>query len=422
MTPLRQWWLALAELPGQLAVEAEWQRRLGTDLAPLKPFMGPTKQRAQSLPRDDGRDGPRLRVVPGAPAVVIDDLTGAKREVKDSELILRQAKPAAMAKALHEGLQLDGAVGMTPQNGFCWDLGQAAVSDSEFVPVVLAITTEEDLLADALRDLAMANPDGSIVLLPSIRQVTSELKTRLEHHRCQLLDCSQCIALGRDGKRLVMIGGPQEVVTAQRRWRNLVVDCECLFDIRREGEHWLLIWNGHTLPMKDMVGLHYVRALIQRRRSGPIHCIDLKAQIDNVDRNILDDSAGIDVTTQEAIDSEETEKQRLLDSFNAAQRRGDDDVADKILEDLEALEKRRAEGVTIRGKPRKKSAAEAHRTSIHNAIKGTKSSVVLAIRNAAAQLVDHREDFEDLADHLQEHIHTGFMLAYRPRQEIPWSL
>lgn len=63
-----------------------------------------------------------------------------------------------MAKALQEGLQLDGTVGITPHNGLCWDLGQATVSDSETVPVVLAITTEEDLLADALSDLVMANP------------------------------------------------------------------------------------------------------------------------------------------------------------------------------------------------------------------------------------------------------------------------
>lgn len=86
MISLREWWLALAELPGQLAVEAEWKQRLGDNLAPFKPFIGPTDRHALGQPREDGRDGPMLRVVPGEPgepAVVIDELTGTKHHVQD---------------------------------------------------------------------------------------------------------------------------------------------------------------------------------------------------------------------------------------------------------------------------------------------------------------------------------------------------
>lgn len=418
------WWRALEDLPGQQAVSAEWRQRLGASYDTLKGFLASTGTKAMSLPREDGREGPQLRVVPGtngSPPVVIDDLLGTKRTGDLRECAIWRVQMSAVLRGLREGLHLPD-IGMPGAgDGIRWDLGQIAVADHESVPVFLVVASEDDVLAETLRDIAMTSPDGAIVVLPTLRAVPSALKSSLESRRCQLIDASRSIYLGRDGRRLVMIGGPAELVSVQRRWRKLPTDTDCLYDIRRAGTDWLLVWNGHTMPLKHMDGLLYIRALIERRKQAPIHVLDLKAAVEGVDRGLLE-AGEIQTMSAEAIAIEQTEKQRLLDLFERSQRTGNHDDGDRIMEQLEALEKRRAESVSITGKPRATSAAERARTSVYNLIRGTKSSALDAIRAAAARHPDHQADFEDLADHLQQSLVTGFMLAYRPRLELPWSL
>jgi tetratricopeptide (TPR) repeat protein len=189
---------------------------------------------------------------------------------------------------------------------------------------------------------------------------------------------------------------------------------------RREGDYWSVIFDGHTVHLRDLKGMRYLARLLADP-GREYHVLDLVAietspgtragsgQAGDLPRSALGDAG-------EIIDSraKDAYRQRLAeidDDIEQAHATGDTDRAVQANTERDFLirELGRAFGLSGRGR-RAASASERAR-----------AGVTRAIRQAIARINEHHPR---LGEHLNRTIRTGTYCAYSPDPRAPagWEL
>jgi tetratricopeptide (TPR) repeat protein len=163
--------------------------------------------------------------------------------------------------------------------------------------------------------------------------------------------------------------------------------------LRREGDYWSMHFDGRTVRLRDVKGLHYLARLIAAPGRS-FHVLDLVAVERSPD--IGDAGALLDPQAKQAygrrlaeIDEDLAEAELVGDGERVAQARAERDFLAQEL----------ARAVGLGGRARRASSSSER----------ARVSVTRAIRQAIARIHDHHPA---LADHLERTIRTGTLCGY----------
>ena len=184
---------------------------------------------------------------------------------------------------------------------------------------------------------------------------------------------------------------------------------------RREGDYWSVIFDGHTVRMRDLKGMRYLARLL----AGPgreYHVLDLVAaetgrgapadrgQAADLPRSAFGDAG--ELLDARAKDAYRRRRAEIDDDIEQAHTSGDTERAAQADTERDFLirELTRAFGLSGRGR-RAASASERAR-----------AGVTRAVRQAIARIGEHHPQ---LGEHLGRTIRTGTYCAYFPDPRAP---
>ncbi len=183
---------------------------------------------------------------------------------------------------------------------------------------------------------------------------------------------------------------------------------------RREGDYWLVVFDGRTVRVRDLKGMRYLaRLLAQPGRE--LHVLDLVAAesgaasgTGDVPRSALGDAGEmLDPRAKEAYRRRLAEIEEDIDEATAI---GDDERAAQADAEREFLVKELARAFGLGGRARP-AASAAERARV---------GVTRAARQAMPRTAEHHPA---LAEHLDRTIRTGTYCAYvpDPRAPVGWT-
>jgi hypothetical protein len=173
---------------------------------------------------------------------------------------------------------------------------------------------------------------------------------------------------------------------------------------RPEGELWTLAFDGHTVHMPDLKGLHDLARLLASP-GQELHCLDLAGATDGVRAQghageLLDDEAR--AAYKQRIDE-------LREELDLAQAANDGVRAEHARRELDAIGDALSSAYGLGGRARR-AGDQAERA---------RSAVTWRIRSAISR-VDAIHPA--LGRHLRNSVRTGTFCAYMPEQPVNWQL
>jgi tetratricopeptide (TPR) repeat protein len=189
---------------------------------------------------------------------------------------------------------------------------------------------------------------------------------------------------------------------------------------RREGDYWSLVFEGHTIRMRDLKGLRYLARLLADP-GREFHVLDLVT----VERGWSEDrvrptdpglafSSGLDSGVVLDAQSKQAYRSRLAEideDIEEAERLGDGERAAQAEAERDFLIHELARAVGLGGRDRR----------VDSASERARASVTRAVRKAMARI---RQYDPALGEHLERAIRTGTWCAYLPDSRAPvrWKL
>jgi tetratricopeptide (TPR) repeat protein len=184
---------------------------------------------------------------------------------------------------------------------------------------------------------------------------------------------------------------------------------------RREGDYWLVIFDGHTVRVRDLKGMRYlVRLLADPGRE--YHVLDLVAaetgsggRADSshpatVPRSALGDAGEmLDARAKDAYRRRLTE---IDEDIDQALDSGDTERAAQADAERDFLVRELSRAVGLGGRDRRAASASER----------ARAAVTRAVRQAIARIGEHHPD---LGEHLGRTIRTGTYCAYSPDPRTP---
>jgi hypothetical protein len=170
--------------------------------------------------------------------------------------------------------------------------------------------------------------------------------------------------------------------------------------LRRDGDVWLISYEGRSCRLRDAKGLHYLAVLLAQP-SREVHVFDLVG-------------TGVSATrTSEALDARAKSdyRRRLaeLEAENAeATEWGDSERADRARLEAEAISAQLAAAYGLGGRPRS-GAGPTERA---------RKAVANRIRDSLARIDDAHPS---LGRHLRNSVHTGTFCSYQPERPTLWN-
>lgn len=170
---------------------------------------------------------------------------------------------------------------------------------------------------------------------------------------------------------------------------------------RKDGELWILSFDGLTLQLADMKGFHDLVELIAHPHE-PIHCLDLAGR--------SSDSSGEDTVLDARARRELTARAKALQlEIEEAEEFNDPGRIESAREELEQVVTTLSQALGLAGKPRRLgSAVERARTAVTWRIRSV-------IKKAAAV-------HPALGRHLENSVRTGTFCTYAPEKAVEWNL
>ena len=185
---------------------------------------------------------------------------------------------------------------------------------------------------------------------------------------------------------------------------------------RREGDYWSVIFDGHTVHVRDLKGMRYLARLLADP-GREYHVLDLVAAETGRDAPATDGGQAADLPRSALGDAGEILDARAKDAYRRRLAEIDDDIeqaraigdAERAAQadaerDFLVRELARAFGLSGRGR-RAASASERAR-----------AGVTRAVRQAMARIGEHHPQ---LGEHLSRTIRTGTYCAYFPDPRAP---
>jgi predicted ATPase len=170
---------------------------------------------------------------------------------------------------------------------------------------------------------------------------------------------------------------------------------------RRDGPLWTLSFDGRTVHLPDLKGLHDLARLLSAPGED-LHCLELAGAAGVPPQGdagpLLDDQARAEYRRR---------MQELAEEADLADAAGDTVRAEKAREELDTLTEAVAAAFGLGGRPRK-AGDPAERA---------RSTVTARMRSAVAKV---EEAHPDLGRHLQNSVRTGTFCSYRPERPRGW--
>ncbi len=184
---------------------------------------------------------------------------------------------------------------------------------------------------------------------------------------------------------------------------------------RREGDYWSVIYEGHTVRVRDLKGMRYLARLLADP-AREYHVLDLVAaeagsvaQVDSsqavsVARSALGDAGELlDARAKEAYRRRLAE---IEDDIQQARTIGDAERAEQAEAERDFLVRELARAFGLGGRDRRAASASER----------ARAGVTRAVRQAIVRIGEHHPE---LGEHLSRTIRTGTYCAYVPDPRAP---
>jgi tetratricopeptide (TPR) repeat protein len=174
---------------------------------------------------------------------------------------------------------------------------------------------------------------------------------------------------------------------------------------RRQGDYWSLAFDGRSVTLRDLKGLHYLARLLGAP-GREFYVLDLVA----VERSPDASDAG-EMLDPQAKNAYRRRLAEIEEDLDEAQRLRDDARADQARVERDFLVRELARAVGLGGRDRRASSDSER----------ARASVTRAIRQAVERIRAHHQP---LAAHLDRAIRTGTTCSYLPDPRVPatWKL
>jgi tetratricopeptide (TPR) repeat protein len=173
---------------------------------------------------------------------------------------------------------------------------------------------------------------------------------------------------------------------------------------RREEDYWLVVFEGHTVRLRDLKGMHYLARLLASP-GREHHVLDLVAAETGDGARIGDAGEILDARAKEAY------RRRLAeidDDIEQAQAIGDTERAAQADTERDFLVRELSRAFGLGGRERRAASASER----------ARVAVTRAVRQAMTRIGEHHPR---LGEHLGRTIHTGTYCAYVPDPHGPAS-
>jgi hypothetical protein len=170
--------------------------------------------------------------------------------------------------------------------------------------------------------------------------------------------------------------------------------------LRREGDSWLIGYEGASFRLRDAKGLRYIARLV-RDPEHELHVVDLAGAVD------IREADATPAPDERARIAYRRRLEDLREQLEDAERFGDIGRTDALQGEMDAIASELAAAYGLRG-ARTRSGAERVR-----------KAVTKCIRDQIAKIA--RAD-EALGRHLTNAIRTGTFCAYLPERPVDWEL
>jgi tetratricopeptide (TPR) repeat protein len=190
---------------------------------------------------------------------------------------------------------------------------------------------------------------------------------------------------------------------------------ESVNSFRREGDYWTVIFDGHTVRVRDLKGMHYLARLLADP-GREYHVLDLVAaeagsgaqvdssQVARLSRSALGDAG--EMLDARAKDAYRRRLAEIDDDIEQAQALGDGERAAQADAERDFLIRELSRAVGLSGRHRRASSASER----------ARAGVTRAIRQTITRIAEHHPQ---LGEHLSRTIRTGTYCAYMPDPRGP---
>jgi tetratricopeptide (TPR) repeat protein len=184
---------------------------------------------------------------------------------------------------------------------------------------------------------------------------------------------------------------------------------------RREGDYWTVIFDGHTVRVRDLKGMHYLSQLLADP-GREYHVLDLVAsesgsvaQVDSgyparLPRSALGDAG--EMLDTRAKNAYRRRLAEIDDDIEQADADGDGERAAQADAERDFLLRELSRAVGLGGRDRRAASASER----------ARAGVTRAIRQAITRIADHHPQ---LGEHLSRTIRTGTYCVYMPDPRTP---
>jgi hypothetical protein len=182
-------------------------------------------------------------------------------------------------------------------------------------------------------------------------------------------------------------------------------DIECLF--HREGDYWSVLFEGRTIRVRDLKGMHYLARLLTAP-GREFHVLDLVAAETGAPRAAPGDAGGLlDRQAKEAYRRRLAEIEEDIDQARAF---GDAERAEQAETERDFLVRELSRALGLGGRDRRASSASER----------ARAGVTRALRQGIRRIGEHHPR---LGEHLDGAVRTGTYCAYVPDDRaVGWRL
>jgi predicted ATPase len=170
---------------------------------------------------------------------------------------------------------------------------------------------------------------------------------------------------------------------------------------RREGALWTLSFDGRSVHLQDLKGLHDLARLLAAPGED-VHCLELAGATDFPQQGdagaVLDERARADYRRRMG---------ELREEAELAAAAGDDARAEAARRELETLTEAIAAAFGLGGRPRRAG----------DLAERARSTVTARMRSAVTRI---EESHPALGRHLRNSVRTGTFCSYRPERTVEW--
>jgi ElaB/YqjD/DUF883 family membrane-anchored ribosome-binding protein len=266
-----------------------------------------------------------------------------------------------------------------------------------------------DRLIDEIRRLLVEFSAGFLLLMPTQPVLDSTIRNQLEQHQSSVLSLNEIVAWGASGFVAAPTWETHRNAYVAKHHADRMVAAPPAYALQRQGDFWIVRFDGQQTILKDTVGMAYITELVAQPHEK-VFAPDLLAAVSGHAAVSETSSAGPQ-TDKQTLDEV---KQKYLDAqaeLEEAERNNDLAAQERLQRELDGLTDYLKTVKGFNGRTREASdEADKIRRAMTQAIGRVQDSLGAEGKLPAA------------AQHLRNAIKTGLFMSYEPEEELHWSL